>query len=72
MTQEKIKTTIGKNVKRLRALSGLTIDQCAERSGITSHAFSDIERGHRNPRASTLLGLSTCFNVTVDSLYYTK
>ena len=68
ITSETVKDTIGKRVKSLRASSGLSVKECAARIGISARAFSDIEHGRAEPRASTLLNIAACFGITLDYL----
>jgi transcriptional regulator with XRE-family HTH domain len=42
----------------LRAQKGLTLRQLEERSGVSKDAISEIERGLRTPRVSTILNLA--------------
>lgn len=42
----------------LRAQKGLTLRQLEERSGVSKDAISEIERGLRTPRISTVLSLA--------------
>lgn len=45
----------GRYLQRVRHLSGLTQDQLAEMSGLSSRCISDLERGiNASPRASTV------------------
>ncbi|GGN85641.1 hypothetical protein GCM10010112_66280 [Actinoplanes lobatus] len=45
-------------LRTLRRAAGLTIEQLAERSGVSARAISDMERGHsRAPQARTLAAL---------------
>jgi transcriptional regulator with XRE-family HTH domain len=42
----------------LRAQKGLTLRQLEERSGVSKDSISEIERGLRTPRVSTVLSLA--------------
>ncbi len=68
ITSDALKLTIGKRVKALRARSGISAKECAARVGVSARAFSEIEHGRAEPRASTLLNIGVCFGVTLDYL----
>ena len=65
-TSENIKLIIGNRVKSLRAKNGISVRECAARVGISARAFSDIEHGRSEPRATTLVNLAILFGVSVD------
>lgn len=52
----------------LRAQRGLTLRELAERSGVSKDAISEIERGKRTPRASTLASLAVALGVEPQEL----
>jgi transcriptional regulator with XRE-family HTH domain len=45
---------VGRNFARLRAASGLTQEQLAERCGLSQQYLSKLECGKRNPTVVTL------------------
>ena len=49
---------VGRNVRRLRLVAGLTQEQYAERSGFSQQYISDLERGRRNPTVVSLFELA--------------
>lgn len=59
---------IGNKVKYLRALCGLTIEKCAELTGISARQFSSIEHGKVVPTLQTVCGLCFCFDVSIEFL----
>lgn len=63
---------IGNNVKLLRATSGLTIEKCAELTGISARQFSNIEHGKAVPTLQTVRGLCFCFDISVEFLISQK
>jgi transcriptional regulator with XRE-family HTH domain len=54
---------VGRNVRRIRLMRGLTQEQFAELSGFTQQYLSDLERGCRNPTVVTLFELSRPLDV---------
>jgi transcriptional regulator with XRE-family HTH domain len=49
---------VADKLRILRAQKGLTLRQLEERSGVSKDAISEIERGLRTPRISTVLSLA--------------
>lgn len=39
----------GAVLRRLRTQRGYTIEEAAQRGGVTANYLGDVERGHRNP-----------------------
>lgn len=60
--------SIGANVRRLRHEEGMTQEQLAEAAGLSVSLIQQIERGTKDPRASTLLALARALGCTVDGL----
>ncbi len=56
--------TIGNNIKRLRAESGLTQDQLGERVGVTGKAVCTWELGLKTPRMPVIERLAALFGVS--------
>jgi transcriptional regulator with XRE-family HTH domain len=46
--------SVGREVRRRRTAIGLTLEQLAERSGLSPHYLSTLETEKRDPSASTL------------------
>ena len=63
---------IGNNVKLLRASSGLTIEKCAELTGISARQFSNIEHGKVVPTLKTVCGLCFYFDISIELLISQK
>ncbi|QNP66381.1 ATP-binding protein [Streptomyces genisteinicus] len=56
---------LGTRLRELRRAAGLTMEELAEASGVSSRAISDMERGHsRTPQPRTLAALATALNVS--------
>jgi transcriptional regulator with XRE-family HTH domain len=53
----------GATLRRLREAAGLTQEQLGARCGMDLSAVSRLERGHRNPRLSTLVRLAGALGV---------
>jgi len=50
--------TFGREVRRRRGALGLTLEQLAERSGLTPNYIGTVENGRRDPSLSTVLALA--------------
>lgn len=59
-----IRKLVGRNFARLRAESGLTQEQVAERANISQQYISGLERGQRNPTVETLYQIATALGVS--------
>ncbi|HMO10888.1 MAG TPA: XRE family transcriptional regulator [Actinotalea sp.] len=59
---------VGAAVRSGRRRLGLTVEQLAARSGVSTGALSQIERGMGNPALGTLLRLATALGIPVAQL----
>ena len=50
--------TFGLEIHRRREAKGMTLDQLAERSGLTPNYIGTIENGYRDPSLSTICALA--------------
>jgi Zn-dependent peptidase ImmA (M78 family)/transcriptional regulator with XRE-family HTH domain len=57
------------NLRRLRALVGLTQTDAAAKAGLSRVAYRRLEEGESEPRASTLEGLKIAFDVPLAELF---
>ncbi|MBZ9679618.1 MULTISPECIES: helix-turn-helix domain-containing protein [unclassified Mesorhizobium] len=55
---------VGENFARLRAASGLTQEQVAERANVSQQYVSGLERGERNPTIETLQAIASALGVS--------
>ncbi|WP_349636915.1 helix-turn-helix transcriptional regulator [Streptomyces mirabilis] len=58
----------GMHVRRLREAQGLTLEELAERSGMSFRGVLYIEHGQRNPSLTTLLNLARGLKVSPSTL----
>ena len=56
-------------VKRLRELKGVTLEQLAERTGLTKSYLSKVERGVSVPSISTAIRIADAFETEVGDLF---
>ncbi len=59
---------VGENLRRLRAASGLTQEELAERSGFSQQYLSGLERGMRNPTVLTLYEIAQVLGVSHEEM----
>ena len=59
---------IGSNIRRERKKQLLTIEQLAERAGITDNFLGKIERGDGMPSLPTIDSIACALHVSIDSL----
>ncbi|MER9483447.1 helix-turn-helix domain-containing protein [Mesorhizobium sp. M0494] len=55
---------VGRNFARLRAASGLTQEQFAERANVSQQYVSGLENGKRNPTVQTLFQIAKALGVS--------
>jgi transcriptional regulator with XRE-family HTH domain len=59
---------LGRALRRLRHVRGLSIEDLADRAGMHPTYLSAIERGERNPSWAKLCGLARGLRVSVPAL----
>jgi transcriptional regulator with XRE-family HTH domain len=60
---------LGENLRAARTKLGLTQEEVAERSGVQAGEVSRIERGKRDPQASTIEKLAAAVEVPPGRLF---
>lgn len=64
-----IRRRVGRNVQRLRNLTGLSQEELAEKAGNSGKHIGDIERGTANVGIDVLIALADYFAVPVASFF---
>jgi transcriptional regulator with XRE-family HTH domain len=59
---------LGREVRRRRRALGLTLEQLAERSGLTPNYIGTVEHGQRDPSLSTVMALAKGLEVSASEL----
>ena len=59
---------VGENIVFLRKRNGMTQEALSERINVSRQTVAKWERGESEPDCSSLMRLSTLFNVTIDAL----
>lgn len=64
-----IDARIGKRIKQCRERLGLTQDQFAEKTGLTTNYISTVERGASFPRCEKLITILNALEVSADAIF---
>ncbi len=64
-----LEIAIGERLKALRAAAGLTLDQLADRSGVSRAMISRIERAEASPTAALLARLCEGLGLTLSTFF---
>jgi transcriptional regulator with XRE-family HTH domain len=62
-------TLIGECLRAIREQQGLSLEQAAERSGMSTSHLSRLESSERQPSVASLLALAAAFGVPVGALF---
>lgn len=60
--------SMGKQIKAYRAKSGLNLEKCAEKIGISTRYLADIERGDKVPKLETFIRIINVLNASADEV----
>lgn len=66
--REGLAVTIGRRVRAFRQARGWTLDDAAERSGVSRRMIVKVEKGETNPSVGTLLRLGDALGVGLPTL----
>ena len=67
-TRIPLPSLFGREVRRRRVALGLTLEQLAERSGLTPNYIGTVENGRRDPSLSTVMSLAAGLGVPAGEL----
>jgi transcriptional regulator with XRE-family HTH domain len=59
---------IGQNIKKYRAIKGITQEELADRVGLHRTYISLLERGGKNVGIMNIIALAKCLEVSIDKL----
>lgn len=62
------KGTFGLRLRGFRKKKGLTIEQLAERVGLSTNYLGDVERGKKLPSMATLIRIVNVLDISADEL----
>jgi XRE family transcriptional regulator, fatty acid utilization regulator len=60
---------LGLELRRIREERGLTVEELAERSGVSATTIRDVERGAREARGDTVAKLAKPLGLTFDEVW---
>ena len=60
---------VGRNIRKRRAVLDISRAELARRAELSYSEVSAVERGEREPRASTLLKITSALEFTLSDLY---
>jgi transcriptional regulator with XRE-family HTH domain len=60
---------LGSELRRIREERGLTVEELAERSGVSATTVKDVERGAREARRDTVAKLAKPLGLTFDEVW---
>jgi transcriptional regulator with XRE-family HTH domain len=60
---------VGLELRRIREERGLTVEELAEKSGISATTIRVVERGGREPRGDTVARLAKPLGLTFDEVW---
>lgn len=66
---DKIAIELGKRIRTLRKLKGLTQEELGEKSGISYKFIGEMERGEVNPSLNSLIQIAKAFGIHVNNLF---
>lgn len=69
MVSDMIDPRIGKRIKQCRERLGLTQEQFAEKTGLTTNYISTVERGASFPRCEKLILIMNALEVSSDAIF---
>lgn len=70
MTKQELQRILGQNLRKARMEQNLTIEQLAEKVGISTTFYSNLECGNKMTSIVTLRKLADTLCVSTDSLLY--
>ncbi len=60
---------VGKRIKALREVKGMTVNKLANMAGISQSFLRDIELGNKNPTVETLTYFCDALNITLSEFF---
>jgi len=67
-TDDEVRSTIARNLTRLREAAGINLAELARRAGVTTIQVSRVERGMHSPGVGLSLRLAQALGVSVEDL----
>ena len=68
-TQQRIRLKIASKIRKLRKEKSWTVEELAEKAGLSKSSLNYIERGISDPKLSSLFNISKAFGLSIPDLF---
>ena len=68
-TQQRIRLKIASKIRKLRKEKAWTVEELAEKAGLSKSSLNYIERGISDPKLSSLFNISKALELSVPDLF---
>ena len=68
-TQQRIRLKIANKIRKLRKEKSWTVEDLAEKAGLSKSSLNYIERGISDPKLSSLFNISKAFGLSIPDLF---
>ena len=68
-TQQRIRLKIASKIRKLRKEKSWTVEELAEKAGLSKSSLNYIERGISDPKLSSLFNISKALGLSVPDLF---
>ena len=68
-TQQRIRLKIANKIRKLRKEKAWTVEELAEKAGLSKSSLNYIERGVSDPKLSSLFNISKAFGLSIPDLF---
>ena len=68
-TQQRIRLKIASKIRKLRKEKSWTVEELAEKAGLSKSSLNYIERGISDPKLSSLFNISKAFRLSIPDLF---
>ena len=68
-TQQRLRLKIASKIRKLRKEKSWTVEELAEKAGLSKSSLNYIERGISDPKLSSLFNISKAFGLSIPDLF---
>ena len=68
-TQQRIRLKIASKIRKLRKEKSWTVEELAEKAGLSKSSLNYIERGISDPKLSSLFNISKALGLSITDLF---
>ena len=68
-TQQRIRLKIASKIRKLRKEKSWTVEELAEKAGLSKSSLNYIERGISDPKLSSLFNISKALGLSIPDLF---